>query len=63
MKKSYKSYDEDFKKTIVSLYESGKKFPIYHENMAYNILIYVIGLISIKLLLHLLERLLPTMKY
>lgn len=25
MKKDYKQYDEDFKKTIVSLYESGKK--------------------------------------
>ena len=25
MSKTYKSYDEDFKKTLVSLYESGKK--------------------------------------
>ena len=25
MAKTYKNYDEDFKKTIVSLYESGKK--------------------------------------
>lgn len=25
MSKNYKSYDEDFKKTLVSLYESGKK--------------------------------------
>ena len=25
MTKDYKQYDEDFKKTIVSLYESGKK--------------------------------------
>ena len=25
MAKQYKQYDEDFKKTIVSLYESGKK--------------------------------------
>ena len=25
MKKQYQNYDEDFKKTIVSLYESGKK--------------------------------------
>lgn len=25
MAKNYKQYDEDFKKTIVSLYESGKK--------------------------------------
>ena len=24
MSKTYKSYDEDFKKTIVNLYESGK---------------------------------------
>jgi len=40
MKKSYKSYDEDFKKTIVSLYESGKKisdlsreYGIQHSNI------------------------------
>lgn len=25
MSKAYKSYDEDFKKTLVSLYESGKR--------------------------------------
>ena len=34
MAKTYKNYDEDFKKTIVSLYESGKKSPIYQGNMA-----------------------------
>ncbi len=34
MKKDYKQYDEDFKKTIVSLYESGKKYQNYQENMA-----------------------------
>ena len=25
MSKTYKSYDEEFKKTLVSLYENGKK--------------------------------------
>ena len=27
MAKQYKSYDEEFKKTLVSLYENGKKLP------------------------------------
>lgn len=35
MSKTYKSYNEEFKKTIVTLYESGKKgYSNYLENMA-----------------------------
>ena len=34
MANTYKNYDEDFKKTIVSLYETGKKLLIYQGNMA-----------------------------
>lgn len=34
MSKTYKSYDEELKKTLVSLYENGKKYLIYQENMA-----------------------------
>lgn len=40
MKKNYKQYDEEYKKTIVSLYESGKKicelsreYGISHSNI------------------------------
>ena len=33
-KQQYKNYDEEFKKTIVSLYESGRKYQNYQENMA-----------------------------
>ena len=56
MKKQYQNYDEDFKKTIVSLYELGKKYQNYQENMALVTLILEIGLISINLLQHLLVK-------
>lgn len=35
MAKQYKNYDEDFKKTIVSLYESGKR--IYELSREYGV--------------------------
>lgn len=34
MSKTYKSYNEEFKKTIVALYENGKNYLNYLENMA-----------------------------
>ena len=34
MSKIYKKYDEEFKKTLVALHESGKNYLNQNENMA-----------------------------
>ena len=34
MARQYKSYEEDFKKTVVRLYENGKSCQSYLENIA-----------------------------
>lgn len=54
MKQEHKSYNEDYKKTIVNLYELGKK-QIWQENMAYLIQILTIESKNMK-------RLLPQLK-
>lgn len=50
MKQEHKSYNENYKKTIVNLYELGKN-QIWQENTAYLIQILTIRSKNMKLLL------------